>query len=693
MATRTAGIGRFGRARRRVHSILPVHFLLILPAVYFLLSGRYSYGLPTFYELVALLSLGSSLILLVIHRNGHDSFTEGLLAFSTLTALLSLAELAEPLKGIILPIAYASLAFCSASRRTKTTIVLVLSALIVEMALLKAGTRSSLSETLSHIELICLFSFIPLLANPIFKKKRQRLPTGRTDRLDVVSDKEVVLPDVLSDENECLFDSAVKLTQQTLNVDHVSFLLIQNGIESRIESAIIVASTETQMLNTRHEIGSGLIKTVLRSKQPVIANQLTSPIPGTVPVNEGNVPLHLLILPVFCSGQTAGLLLAQRTSGKRFTHNELEHLSLAGQLVSTGLTVQGEVERVMDAHSELERFFKASRLLNSALTPRDVYASTNEALRMIAPFEFTAITWIDKQIRGHHVVHLDGHPLTTHWADKPVHPRSLSSMVMKSGHYLPIGGERRQDIAPVLFEEEDLDKSQSIIVLPLRLHGQIAGTLSVGSEQKGAFTDRRRGMLEVIANQLAVSLANAWAYAKVQELATTDGLTGLFNRRVFQERLSDGLARSQRNGGILSLILLDIDHFKGINDAHGHPIGDEVLRVLSRKIEELLRRTDIAARYGGEEFALILEDTDINGAHIMAERLRIETEKIIFTGENEQPFRITLSLGLASFPMHAKTTTDLVDSADKALYKAKRSGRNQTQISQNNMEDATLALG
>ncbi len=162
------------------------------------------------------------------------------------------------------------------------------------------------------------------------------------------------------------------------------------------------------------------------------------------------------------------------------------------------------------------------------------------------------------------------------------------------------------------------------------------------------------------------------------ELAVHDGLTGLHNHRFFQESLAKNLALSARNGRILSLLFIDVDHFKQYNDTHGHPDGDEVLKELAKLMSSRLRTSDLAARYGGEEFVILLPETNKAGALIVAENLCRQVESQPFKcGDSQSLGKITISIGLAVFPDDATEASDLISKADRALYKAKQDGRNR----------------
>ncbi len=164
----------------------------------------------------------------------------------------------------------------------------------------------------------------------------------------------------------------------------------------------------------------------------------------------------------------------------------------------------------------------------------------------------------------------------------------------------------------------------------------------------------------------------------LRELAIRDGLTGLFNHRHFKEVLEKELVRAERYERPLCLIMLDVDHFKKYNDTHGHPAGDEVLKILADIVISRLRDVDSAARYGGEEFAFLLPETVLKAGKMVAEDIRTHIEDYPFEGEESQPHgKVTISLGIAEFPSDSKDSSSLLKRADEALYEAKSKGRNR----------------
>ena len=164
--------------------------------------------------------------------------------------------------------------------------------------------------------------------------------------------------------------------------------------------------------------------------------------------------------------------------------------------------------------------------------------------------------------------------------------------------------------------------------------------------------------------------------AALVELASHDALTGLFNVREFHQRLELELARAQRHGHTFALLMLDIDHFKAVNDTYGHPTGDAALSHIAQRIRGALRPSDIAARYGGEEFVILLPETDADGAAQLAERLRREIAETPFYPEPSGRLDLSVSIGISCYPADATAITALISAADKALYAAKSAGRN-----------------
>lgn len=192
------------------------------------------------------------------------------------------------------------------------------------------------------------------------------------------------------------------------------------------------------------------------------------------------------------------------------------------------------------------------------------------------------------------------------------------------------------------------------------------------------FTDENTQLVEELLCKLIYPLRNCLLYRQAQALSLQDKLTGLNNRAAFDDCLKREVGLSHRQHTPLSLIVLDIDHFKAVNDSYGHSAGDKALQTLAESIIDTMRGSDIAFRYGGEEFTLILSNTDKDAALLVAERIRVAASQLS-CNDGTRTFAYTISLGVAQL-LQGETASVLFDRADKALYQAKKSGRNQTVI-------------
>ncbi|MPM66219.1 hypothetical protein SDC9_113126 [bioreactor metagenome] len=212
----------------------------------------------------------------------------------------------------------------------------------------------------------------------------------------------------------------------------------------------------------------------------------------------------------------------------------------------------------------------------------------------------------------------------------------------------------------------------SEVAVPLIVQDKVVGVLNIDIDDGRTLQSYDLDLLRSLASQIAMTIAHASHVAKVELQAITDGLTGLYNYRYFRAMLDQELKRSIRYNRPLSLIMIDVDHFKHYNDNNGHRAGDEALCIVASLIRSCCRDVDFAVRYGGEEFAVLLPETKLEEAEVLAERLRQSIAEYYFTNRETQPNgKLTISAGVAGYPNDASSALELVDHADTALYKAK----------------------
>lgn len=260
------------------------------------------------------------------------------------------------------------------------------------------------------------------------------------------------------------------------------------------------------------------------------------------------------------------------------------------------------------------------------------------------------------------------------------HRGALESLYQLS--FFPVLGPCKKEVRAALFPTLRRPPA-SVALLPLVRHGKLIGSLNLGSESANRFVKGvRTDFFEHLAAVVAICFENATNLERLKRQGLTDTLTATNNRRFFDQRLYEEVESSKRSRNVLSCLLLDIDHFKQVNDSYGHQTGDKVLRDVATLLRGHMRGSDVLSRYGGEEFAVLLAGTSEQKAMEVAERIRASLEEKRFDCKGEE-FHVTISIGIATFNPGADAGSKLMQGeyliaqADKALYAAKADGRNR----------------
>ena len=218
------------------------------------------------------------------------------------------------------------------------------------------------------------------------------------------------------------------------------------------------------------------------------------------------------------------------------------------------------------------------------------------------------------------------------------------------------------------------------LAIPLYSEDRITGVIALYRDEDRPFTREDYETVVFLAEQGGVAIENVLLHDEARRLSITDGLTGVWNRRYLQMQFRQVLATSMRFGRSFSVLMLDLDRFKDVNDTYGHQRGDAILIEFAHRVSAILREVDTFARYGGEEFICLLSETDVTGAVTTAEKIHDVIRAEPFAGVAEEPIRITTSIGVASYPDHGNNYQDLVEAADRALYQAKQEGRDRVKV-------------
>lgn len=465
------------------------------------------------------------------------------------------------------------------------------------------------------------------------------------------------------------------LVRNTLNL-HTAMLLWFN--DSRSHLRIAELSTEGDVLDGPFLVGDGVLGAASSQKARVTLSSLKPSY--KLPYYQGPCPVGAVcVLPVLEQDELQGFLVADRIASGPFTEREQEVLASAVRQAVRAISNERLFIQLERAKVEQGKLYRASEALGAAVNEADVVEAAVRSAREFASFDFAAVTVHDPASDSHEIRAVSGDNVEVLLGARFYANNGLVSMVVQNRHTLPYKGELEERRQVVFSDRLQMPPVASVLVLPLMMHDRPLGTLVLGARRRGVFGDAVRPTLEVLARHVAVSLANARMLKKLEDLATTDGLTGLFNKRALLDMASEKLIAAQRFHRKLSVIIADIDFFKKVNDTYGHDIGDVVIKGLGEVLRRCKRNTDSVARFGGEEFVILCEETDGTGAMLLAERIREELGSTVFSTP-KGPLQVTCSLGVATFPEGGKSWDALFKSADEALYASKHGGRNRSSL-------------
>jgi diguanylate cyclase (GGDEF)-like protein len=468
---------------------------------------------------------------------------------------------------------------------------------------------------------------------------------------------------------------ALDLVRNTLNL-HTAMLLWLNDSGSHLRIAEL--STEGEVLDGPFLAGDGVLGAALARRDRVTLSSLRSGY--KLPYYGGPCPVGAVcVMPVTEQGELRGLLVADRVAPGPFTEREHEVLASAVRQAVRAIANERLFIQLERAKVEQGKLYRASEALGAAVNETEVVEAAVHSAREFASFDFAAVTVHDPADGTHEIRAVSGDGAEPLLGARFTGNNGLVSMVVQNCHTLPYKGELEVGRQVVFSDRLEMPPVASVLVLPLMMHDKPLGTLVLGARRRGVFGDAVRPTLEVLARHVAVSLANARMLKKLEDLATTDGLTGLLNKRALLDLATSKLASAQRFRRKLSVVVTDIDFFKKVNDTHGHDVGDVVIKGLGEVLRRCKRNTDSVARFGGEEFVVLCEETDSKGALLLAERIREELGRTVFPTP-QGPLRVTCSLGVATFPEAGKDWESLFKCADEALYASKHGGRNRSTV-------------
>jgi len=632
-------------------------------------------------------------------------------SIATLAVMYSITGFTSPSSSTSLyPLLYGYVAALAVIAERKTLLIVLGSALLVEfLALFNGVTDTNTFIIRGGLYLVFTGGFLLLLrSRALFLKRQHREQVASTLRQVERDAQDFRLSESLRPGSQLpeprpttslqsqhrrwlgsvkairdALDDVLELARLSVQADAVMYFAYNEDskelkLKASIPNDIQLSTIERPMASTEGALGA-----IIKTRAPI---RLIPKEPGRyLGHSSQRNAASFLGVPMLDDERLCGILVANRLEAKEFHETDEKSFNVISGEVLRAVESERIFSNLDRMRIEQERFFEAFALLNDAIKPQEVAGKLLEAADRIREFDFAAVTSYDSEKEEHQILRLRTNKSTKRELEGRTYRNSeggLVVMALKNGHPLPYVPLTEQEMTgpQQVFGENGHFDLKSIKVFPMIHQTFGVGALAIGSRHSDSeLSDREIRMFETISDYAAATLSNASLYGRMERMATTDGLTGLNNRRRFLELVDEAIARAERFDRRVSILMVDADHFKSVNDNYGHPVGDLVLKKIAGILQEEARRVDVVGRFGGEEFIAMLDETNTAGALQVAERMRQEVESCVIQGEFGR-VDVTVSMGLATYPEHGSSVGQLIDEADKALYSAKENGRNQVRV-------------
>lgn len=473
----------------------------------------------------------------------------------------------------------------------------------------------------------------------------------------------------LSDDLDELLHSVLTTAKELLGFDHCALMLYEpDSGRLRVRTVLGYGERQEEVLALTLARGHGLSGWAAEHREAVRVGDVNSDPRYVQGLKEAR---SNLAVPLVVANQVAGVLNVESERLDAFTEAHEKTLTILGSQAALAILAGRARDRLQQRIDQLNALYRISQLASGQ---DDIDTTLQAILRVteeLVPEGHVAVLLLDESDRSLSVRASRGYCEGVQSIRIPL-GKGVTGRCAESGEVILVN-----DVKELEDYIEGVRGAQSEIALPLKVDGRIIGVLNAETRTTGAYSEEHLRPLSVVAQQAAVVIRAAQLNDEMRRLAVTDPLTGLYNRRHFVEKLDEEVRRAARYGEPLALVLIDCDHLKRINDAHGHLSGDRALQALADVMKITLRDTDVLARLGGDEFAVLLISADASRALEVTERLRRTMQNLRLTSEDGGDIHLTVSAGVAVFPDVGTDVETLMREADTALYRAKDEGRDK----------------
>lgn len=496
---------------------------------------------------------------------------------------------------------------------------------------------------------------------PIDGRREGRSPEGLDELYRAT--RRIGLRDSLDDLVEAVIDRA----QRLIGFEHCALMLYEPRRETlTVHRARGYGDRRREILGLELELGEGISGRAAERREPVRVGDVRQDpnyVQGLAEARSN------LAVPLLAGGELAGVINVESERRDAFTEEHEKQLTVLSAQAALAILASQARSHLHRRIVQLDALYRISRLASEGHDVDQILHRVLEVTEEVLPGASIALLLVEDgelRIRASRGYREAAGELTIPFGE------GITGRCAAEGR--PVIVDRVEEFEDYI---EGIPGGRSEIAVPLQVEGEVIGVLNAESTEASAFGEEEKQTLMVVAQQVAAVIHTLRLHEETRQLAVTDSLTGLHNRRYFMERLGEHLDRAQRYQEELALVLLDCDQFKEINDRHGHPWGDRTLEAIGELLRDVLRSTDELARIGGDEFAALHLNATPDLVRGITRRIRSGAKEIRLDPSGSDEFRLTLSMGVAFYPRDASDAQSFLKRADEALYRAKSQGRDR----------------